>query len=229
MDFALFNMTGLEFLFRFGHFLAGVIWIGMLWYFNFVQGSFFKESTGDTKKEVTQKLVPNALWWFRWGAMFTFITGVLLLLMKVHVSKSFGVFNTSWGVTIMTGALMGTFMFLNVWLIIWPAQKIVIGAANGENLGDAAAAGARAGLASRTNTLFSLPLLFMMGAASHLPISIASETSVMKAMAATGAVILLLEINGIKGKLGPMASVSGVIHCGIWLTVVLYGLIEIIC
>ena len=161
--------------------------------------------------------------------MFTFLTGVLLLLMKAHISKSFGVFNTSWGVTIMTGALMGILMFLNVWLVIWPAQKIVIGAANGENLGDAAAAGARAGLASRTNTLFSLPLLFMMGAASHLPISIANETSVMKAMAATGAVILLLELNGLKGKLGPMTSVSGVIHCGIWLTVVLYGLIEVIC
>ena len=229
MDAALFNMSGLDFLLRWGHYLAGVAWIGMLWYFNFVQGSFFKESTGDTKKEVTQKLVPNALWWFRWGAMFTFLTGVLLLLMKVHMAKSFGVFNSSWGVTIMTGALMGILMFLNVWLVIWPAQKIVMAAANGQNIGDAAAAGARAGLASRTNTLFSIPLLFMMGAASHLPISIANESSVMKAMAATGAVILILELNGLKGKMGPMTKVSGVIHCGVWLTVVLYGLIEFIC
>jgi len=130
---------------------------------------------------------------------------------------------------IMTGALMGILMFLNVWLVIWPAQKIVIGAANGENLGDAAAAGARAGLASRTNTLFSIPLLFFMGAASHLTVQGADSSTVMKSMAATGAVILLLELNALKGKLGPMASVSGVIHMGIWLTVVLYGLIEIIC
>jgi len=221
-------MNGLDFLFRWSHYLAGVCWIGMLWYFNFVQGSFFKATDANTKKAVTQTLVPNALWWFRWGAMFTFLTGTLLLLMKPHMAKSFSVYNSSWGIMIMTGALMGILMFLNVWLVIWPAQKIIIGAANGENLGDAAAAGARAGLASRTNTLFSIPLLFFMGAATHLSVSIA-EGSVMKAMAATGAVILLLELNALKGKLGPMASVSGVIHSGIWLTVVLYGLIEVIC
>jgi uncharacterized membrane protein len=130
----------------------------------------------------------------------------------------------------MTGALMAIIMFLNVWLIIWPNQKIVIAAAKGENVGgkDPAVAGAKSTLASRTNTLFSIPMLFMMGAASHLAIKISSETSVARAMMGTGAVILLLELNALKGKLGPMTSVAGVIHSGLGLTVILYGLIELL-
>ena len=229
MDIAIFSMSGLDFIFRWGHYLAGVLWIGILWYFNFVQGSYFKEAEAGAKKNAVQKLVPRALWWFRWGAMFTFLTGVALLGMKGSMA-GVEIFSTSWGIIIMTGALMGTFMFLNVWLVIWPAQKVVIAAANGEDTGgkDVAACGAKAGLASRTNTLFSIPLLFMMGAASHLPVKVA-EGSVGKAMAATSAVIILLELNGLKGKTGPMTSVAGVIHMGIILTVVLYGLIELLC
>jgi uncharacterized membrane protein len=231
MDIALFKMSGLDFMFRWMHYLGGVAWIGMLWYFNFVQGAWFKECEPETKKKATQLLVPRALWWFRWGAMLTFLTGVVLLISKVHMSGGMSVFNSSWGVTIMTGGLLGTIMFLNVWLVIWPAQKIVIAAAKGENVGgaDPAAAAARGGLASRTNTLFSIPLLFMMGAASHLPISIADETSVTKAMIAVGIAAFLLELNALKGKLGPLTSISGVIHCGVWLTVVLYGAIEFFC
>jgi len=229
MDLAIFSKSGLDFIFRWGHFLAGITWIGVLWYFNFIQGPYFKEADGAAKTDAVKKLVPRALWWFRWGAMFTFLTGIALLAMKGQMA-GMGVFSTSWGVMIMTGALMGTIMFLNVWLVIWPAQKVVIAAAKGEDTGgaDVAACGARAGLASRTNTLFSIPLLFMMGAASHLPIKVA-EGSVGKAMMGTGLVIILLELNGLKGKTGPMTSVSGVIHCGIWLTVVLYGILEILC
>jgi uncharacterized membrane protein len=231
MDIALFKMSGLDFLFRWGHYLAGVAWIGTLWYFNFIQGAWFKECEPDTKKKATQLLVPRALWWFRWGAMFTFITGVVLLTSKAHMSGGMSVFNSSWGVTIMTGSLLGIIMFLNVWLVIWPNQKIVIASAKGENVGgaDPAAAAAKAGQVSRHNTLFSIPLLFMMGAASHLPISIADETSVAKAMIAVGVIVLLLELNALKGKLGPLTSISGVIHSGVWLTVVLYGAIEFFC
>lgn len=229
MDMAIFSQSGIDFLLRFGHYLAGITWIGVLWYFNFIQGSYFKEADGGAKKDAVQKLVPRALWWFRWGAMFTFLTGVGLLGMKASMAGG-EIFSTSWGVMIMTGALMGTFMFLNVWLVIWPAQKVVIAAAKGEDVGgqDPAACGAKAGLASRTNTLFSIPLLFMMGAASHLPIKV-GEGGISKAMMATTAVIVLLELNGLKGKTGPMTKVSGVIHMGIILTVVLYGLIEILC
>ncbi|MEC8809248.1 MAG: antitermination protein NusG, partial [Pseudomonadota bacterium] len=68
-----------EYLARFGHVIAGVVWIGMLYYFNFVQTEYFKEADGDARVDAFSKLVPRALWWFRWGAMLTFLSGVILL------------------------------------------------------------------------------------------------------------------------------------------------------
>ena len=229
MNISLFSMTGLEFMFRWGHFLAGVCWIGVLWYFNFIQGSYFAEADGAAKSDATQKLVPRALWWFRWGAMGTFLSGVVILAMKGHMAGP-AIFSTSWGVTILVGALMGTFMWFNVWFIIWPAQKIVIAnavavAGGGEANPAAAVAAGKAGLASRTNTLFSLPLLFFMGAASHLPVSIGND-GIGCALGAAAALVVVVEANGLFGKMGPMKSVSGVIHMGILLTVVLFGLVE---
>ena len=142
---------------------AGVVWIGILYYFNFVQTEFFKVTDAVTKSAVISKLVPRALWWFRYGALLTFISGLALAGYLANAVNFY----------IMIGMLMGTLMFLNVWLIIWPAQKIVIASTDaviGGGEADPAAAGAlaRAGLASRTNTLFSLPMLFFMGASGHL-------------------------------------------------------------
>jgi len=225
MDLAVFGPAGAEFIYRWLHFLTGVCWIGMLWYFNFVQGSFFAETEANVKTGVVQKLVPRALWWFRWGALGTWLTGVALLMANAK-NAGMDIFGTSWGVTILTGALMGTYMFLNVWVIIWPAQKKVIAAANGESVPDAAAAGARAGLASRTNTLFSIPLLFFMGAAKHLPINIDQTKGIATALIVNAVIITLIEVNGLAGKAGPMKSVKGVISCGFILTAVLYGLLE---
>ena len=128
MDIALLKAPGIEFLLRWGHFLFGITWIGVLYYFNFIQGSWFNETEGQHKSAAVQKLVPRALWWFRWGAMGTFLTGLAILAMKGHGGKE--IFMTSYGVMILSGALMGTFMFLNVWLIIWPAQKVVIASTN---------------------------------------------------------------------------------------------------
>ena len=115
-DIALFTSYGLDYLFRWGHFMAGITWIGVLYYFNFIQGEYFKEAEDAHRSGAIQKLVPRALWWFRWGAMFTFLTGVVLLGFR-HSGISYD---------ITVGATLGTLMFLNVWLIIWPAQKIVI-------------------------------------------------------------------------------------------------------
>jgi uncharacterized membrane protein len=145
----------IEFLFRWGHVLFGIAWIGLLYYFNFVQGEYFKEATADAKSDATQKLVPNALWWFRWAAFFTFLTGLYLL------EAISGRLNEG----IILGALMGTLMMLNVWGIIWPNQKIVIGLKEG----DAAIAGPKALLASRTNTLFSFAMLYFMLSSVHGP------------------------------------------------------------
>ena len=132
-------------------------------------------------------------------------------------------FSLNYNVYIYTGALMGTLMFLNVWLIIWPAQKVVIAssesvAGGGEADSNAGSCLAKAGLASRTNTLFSIPMLFFMGAARGLGADVTSQS----ALIFSTVLILLIEANAIKGKMGPMASVKGVIHCGVLLTVVLY-------
>ncbi len=125
---------------RWGHLLFGMTWIGLLYYFNFIQGGYFKSATPEGLADAKAKLAPEALWWFRWGAMFTFITGVILF----YYVEKWGQMNSY----IAIGALLGTFMFLNVWLIIWPDQKIALAMVEG----DAAAAGGQAHLASRTNT-----------------------------------------------------------------------------
>ncbi len=223
MELAIFQGNGLAFILRWIHLLAGVAWIGLLWYFNFVQGEFFKEAEAATKNEAFRKLVPRALWWFRWGAMFTLLSGIALLGVK-HLS----------GYGIIVGATLGILMFLNVWLIIWPNQKVAIAsaekvAAGGEADPAAAGALAKAGLASRTNTLFSIPMLFFMASSVHLaqlaqPVMNASVLSLLVVFG----LIVLLEINAIKGKTGPMTSVKGVIHMGLLLTVVLYLGIELL-
>jgi len=231
MDFAILSPAGFQMLLRWAHFIFGVIWIGHLYYFNFTQGPFMAETDASTKSGVTQKLLPRALWWFRWGAMFTFVSGVLYLGHKWGEMGS-AFLQTSYGTSILTGAILGTLMWFNVWFIIWPKQQVVI--ANAENVAkgqpaNPAAAGCAAGalLASRTNTLFSMPMLFFMGAASHLPINV-DAANVSTYFIALAVVLGLLEFNAIKGKLGPMTSVKGVIHMGLLLAVALYVMAEVI-
>ena len=218
----------ISYLFRWIHMFAGVIWIGILYYFNFVQTEFFKVTDAGTKSAVISKLVPRALWWFRYGALLTFISGLALA----------GYLASAVNFYIMIGMLMGTLMFLNVWLIIWPAQKIVIASTDaviggGEANPAAAGALARAGLASRTNTLFSLPMLFFMGASGHLggagrlPISMEGGVSSLAQIICV-VIILGLQINAIKGKQGPMTSIVGVIHCGIALGAVLLLIMQLL-
>ncbi len=220
-------MEWVEFLLRWIHFLAGIAWIGMLYYFNLVQTPFFgTDLGGQAKGLMTRGLVPNALWWFRWGAMFTFLSGLLILLLK----WGHGTPLTSGYMTrILTGALLGTLMFANVWLVIWPAQRVVI--ANAENVAkggqpdpSAAARGAKSGMASRTNTLFSIPMLFFMGSASHLP-SLTGTGGVAGYWIVALIAILAVEVNGLIGPGAatqkPLTTVSGTIHAGLALTLVL--------
>ncbi len=232
MTYALFNLDGLMFVFRWVHFMAGVTWIGLLYYFNFVQGPFFNEADGPTKSNCVQKLVPRALWWFRWAAMFTFFSGWLIIGMKGH-DAGWEIYTTSWGVAILIGATLGSMMWANVWFVIWPNQKGVIQSAlqvagGGKALPEAATCAAKAGLSSRHNVLFSIPMLFFMGAASHLPIQIAPDASLWPLVLVFGAIFGALELNSLKGKLGPLATVKGVIHLGILFALVLYVLMEIL-
>ncbi|MEN9723540.1 MAG: hypothetical protein RJB38_1526 [Pseudomonadota bacterium] len=231
MDFALFTTSGFLMVLRWMHFVFGVIWIGHLYYFNFTQGPFMAETDAATKSGVTQKLLPRALWWFRWGAMFTFISGWLYLGHRWGEMGS-AFLQTSYGVTILTGAILGSLMWFNVWFIIWPNQKIVIAnaqtvAQGGQANPAAPAAAASALLASRTNTLFSMPMLFFMGTASHLAIAV-DATKVGTYFGALAVILGLLEANAVKGKTGPMTTVKGVIHMSVVLTVVLYFLVEVI-
>lgn len=203
---------------RWGHLLFGIGWIGMLYYFNFVQGGYFKAATPEALKDAKAKLAPSALWWFRWGAMFTFLTGLLLLAEVVMANRL--------NAYIVCGGLLATLMFLNVWLIIWPNQKIVLGLVQG---GDAAAAGAKAALASRTNVLFSGPMAFGMLAGPHF---IGGEgygyaTPDLGWWLAI-VVILALEGNALFGKQGPLTTVRGVITSSMVLTAVIVAIIELL-
>ena len=218
------------FLLRWIHFLAGITWIGVLYYFNFIQTPFFgTELGGQSKSAVTRGLVPNALWWFRWGAMFTFLSGWTIVIIKLLQGAPLG---GQYMTMILTGGLMGTLMWYNVWFVIWPAQQVVI--SNAENVAgggeaDPSAAGraARAGLASRTNTLFSIPMLFFMGAASHFGSLYSMDANVMIYWVIAIILIALVEINALSGSPGtattkPLGSVGGTIHAGLILTLVLY-------
>lgn len=166
----LFTQTGGEILSRWGHYLAGVTWIGLLYYFNFVQVPSFAAFEGGPRTEAIRKLVPRALWWFRWGAVLTVLTGLSILAFQENFDMDY--FRSPAGRSIATGILLAIVMFTNVWVIIWPNQRIVIANAEGMAAGrdadpNAARATRKAACASRTNTLFSIPMLFFMGATSH--------------------------------------------------------------
>lgn len=200
---------------RWLHVFFGIIWIGMLYYFNFVQTEYFKVAEAAAKADVLRKLAPRALWWFRWGAAFTFLTGVLMLHLLGWLRLD---------VHIFFGALLGTLMAFNVWFVIWPKQKIVIAAAPG-----AATALARAGTASRTNTMFSVPMLLFMMSSAHLGGAGAKPfMDSMTAVWAGVALIALLELNALFGTPGRVfiTSVTGVIVMGFVLSVALVSIIQ---
>lgn len=167
MEMDLFSHQGFVFIVRWSHFLAGITWIGILYYFNFIQGPFLAGvDEAATKKDVTTKLLPRALWWFRWGAMFTVISGILLLMDFYRQDPNF--FSTARGVNISIGGLLGIVMWFNVWFIIWPNQKkIIASVGQGKGPTDLGGKPRVAFLASRTNTMLSIPMLFFMAASSH--------------------------------------------------------------
>ena len=194
---------------RWGHVLFGIAWIGLLYYFNFVQTEYVKVAEPDAKADVMKKLAPNALWWFRWAALFTFLTGVILLY-QIWARI---------GTEIILGATMGTLMMLNVWGIIWRNQKIVLGMKEG----DAAIAAAKAGLASSTNTLFSVPMLMYMVYSAHAPGSyLVLDDWNMTSLLIGLVIIFTIEANAIWGKMLPViASVRSVITSSFVLAVIL--------
>jgi uncharacterized membrane protein len=173
----IFDNYGLNFLARYAHVLAGITWIGLLYYFTFVQVPAFAQLDAGARNQTVDKLASRALWWFRWAALATFLYGLLIGFIPLTSDGdgaflTDGYFKSEQGISISTGMLLGITMFLNVWGDIWPKQKIVI--ANARNVlagGEADPAAADAGraalLASRMNTIFSIPMLMFMVGTSH--------------------------------------------------------------
>ncbi|HZJ37697.1 MAG TPA: urate hydroxylase PuuD [Chthoniobacterales bacterium] len=220
-----------QFMLRWVHFLAGITWIGILYYFNFVQTPFFAETEAGVRTAAIQKLVPRALWWFRWGAMFTFLAGISIYLMRMSEMGAGLFYSSPYGVTITVGGLLGTLMFLNVWLVIWPNQQVVIASANqvasgGQALPAAAGSGRRSGLASRTNTVFSIPMLLYMGAASHFPQMVHQFTSRGLFWLLVIIIVGAVEANALIGTQGatkvPLDSVKGALWFGFLLAGILF-------
>ena len=164
-----------EFFFRWLHVIAGIMWIGHLYFFNFVNGPLQAALDDPTKKAVNPKLMPRALWWFRWGAMVTFIAGLILFTMNYMYMPGSGfgptpAFSNPEGLTpraiwILFGMTLGAIMWFNVWIVIWPAQKAILtGKVGPEQL---PAVRKKAATASRINTYLSGPMLFGMLGANH--------------------------------------------------------------
>jgi uncharacterized membrane protein len=158
------------FFFRWLHVLSGVMWIGLLWYFNFVQIPNMGKIPDDQKPAIGKVIAPAALWWFRWGAMATIVTGLILAWMNGYLVDAI-LIGIRDGVpkhmAIGIGMWLGTIMWANVWFVIWPNQKRALGIVEAD--ADSKAKSARtAMLFSRTNTLLSIPMLFAMVSAQNL-------------------------------------------------------------
>ena len=224
--------TNFQFLLRWLHLLGGITWIGMLYFFNVVNVPLQKEIEPAIKPKINPPLLTRTLWWFRWGAVLTWVTGFLYLGILAHLDKVdmlLLIFLIGWivafeinalvykasvkggglkdgrvvavivvivvtvigallasysrdqgassrSISILIGGGLGTVMFMNVWMIIWPLQKKIIAATRATAESGAPAPSEmpqwarRAFLASRTNAWLSIPMLFFMGAASHFPI-----------------------------------------------------------
>jgi uncharacterized membrane protein len=147
------------FFFRWLHVLSGVMWIGLLWYFNFVQTPSMPKIPDDQKPAVSKVIAPTALFWFRWSAMSTIVTGILVATMLGYIGKALTLQNGYHAIGL--GMWLGAIMWFNVWFVIWPNQKKALGIVQVAPEEKAAAA-KRAGLASRINTMLSIPMLFCM-------------------------------------------------------------------
>src|SRR4051812_11805139 len=169
----IFKEYGIEFLARYAHIISGITWIGLLYYFNFVQTPAFAEFEAPPRNEAFAKLVPRAMWWFRWAAAATLAFGLLLFGLETGGDSAlFHDMKTIQTMSILSGMLFGIVMFSNVWMVIWPAQRRAIENAKNVLAGQEADATLppvmrKAATASRTNTFLSIPMLFFMVATSH--------------------------------------------------------------
>jgi len=176
----IFSRSGFAYLSRWSHVFVGITWIGLLYFFNFVQVPAYAEMEGAARNNAIDKLTSRALWWFRWAAAATLLSGILLIIFQEQYEGDY--IRSAPGVAIYAGVLLAVTMFLNVWLVIWPAQKVVIAnarnvQAGGEADPNTAAAARKGALASRMNTIYSLPMLIFMVGTSHFPYDVSVDAS----------------------------------------------------
>ena len=153
------DMDWWRFFFRYLHVLSGVMWIGLLWYFNFVQTPSMPKIPDEQKPAIGKVIAPAALFWFRWGAMSTIITGLILATMNNYIGQALMLQKPFTAIGL--GMWLGAIMWFNVWFIIWPNQKKVLGIVT-VSPEEKAAAAKLAGMTSRINTMLSIPMLFCM-------------------------------------------------------------------
>ncbi|HEY4186110.1 MAG TPA: urate hydroxylase PuuD [Polyangia bacterium] len=167
------SLSFIDLLFRWSHVMFGIIWLGHLFFFNLVNVPFQQGLDKDLKAKVNPALLLRAFWWFRWAAMYTFLFGLALFVLN-YLHPGHALMNPEGGMSgramwIMFGMTLAIVMWFNVWFVIWPRQKLILGAlAAGTPHPDAAKLAATAGKASRFNTFASGPMLFGMLGAQHL-------------------------------------------------------------
>ena len=211
-------------------FFGGITWIGILYYFNFVQTPFFAETErrsyrSDSETCSSRSVVVSL------GGDGHLSRGLLLYLMRIGEMGAGLFFTSPYGVTITLGGLMGTIMFLNVWLVIWPNQQIVIASTNqvasgGQALPAAAGAARRGALTSRTNVVFSVPMLFFMGAASHYPSLVGPSASLGIFWVLVLIIIAAVEVNPLVGTQGPTKKVLDSVSGALWVGFILTGILR---
>jgi uncharacterized membrane protein len=153
------DMSWSRFFVRWLHVLSGVMWIGLLWYFNFVQTPSMPKIPDEQKPAISKVIAPAALFWFRWAALATIVTGLLLASMNGYLVQALSL--TKGVHAIGIGMWLGLIMAFNVWFIIWPMQKKALGMVQ-VSAEEKAAAAKKAGMTSRLNTLLSIPMLYCM-------------------------------------------------------------------
>jgi len=147
------------FFMRWLHVLSGVMWIGLLWYFNFVQTPSMPKIPDEQKPAVSKVIAPTALFWFRWGAMATLVTGLILATMNGYIGQALLLQKGYHAIGL--GMWLGAIMWFNVWFIIWPNQKKALGIVT-VSPEEKARAARMAGMTSRFNTMLSIPMLYAM-------------------------------------------------------------------
>ncbi|MFM8238341.1 MAG: urate hydroxylase PuuD [Actinomycetota bacterium] len=202
----LFTEAGLTGAFKIGHVIVGVMWMGLLWFFNFVQVPAFAEMEPAARNAAMDKITWRALWWFRWAAAATVAFGILILGIGDTYQDGDYWMRSAVGPVLMIGILFGLVMFANVWLVIWPAQQIAIAnarnlLAGGEADPNAAAAARRGAMASRQNMIFSLPLLVSMVGAGHFFVggnfTVVSSGKAMTYLIIGIVILVVLELNAL--------------------------------